>query len=59
MNTNTIISDNYQSFFTNISMKKTLNFFPGKNLHAARWRREREGEMRAHEWSRDRLLCGG
>ena len=57
MNTNTVISDNYQSIFTNISVKKTLNFFPGKNLCAARWRREREEVMRT--WSRDRLLHGG
>ena len=57
MNTNTVISDNYQSFFTNISVKKPLNFFPGKNLRAARWRREREEVVRV--WSRDRLLRGG
>ena len=57
MNTNTVISDNYQSFFTNISVKKPLNFFPGKNLRAARWRREREEVVCT--WSRDRLLRGG
>ena len=38
-------------------MKKTLNFFPGKNLRGARWRREREEVVRT--WSRDRLLRRG
>ena len=33
------------------------NFFPGKNLRAARWRREREEVVRT--WSSDRLLRGG
>ena len=36
METNTVISDYYQPFFTNISVKKPLNFFPGKKVHLAK-----------------------
>ena len=44
--TNTIISDYYQPFFTNKSVKKPLNFLQGKNVHLAKMalRRSRESE---------------
>ena len=39
--------------------EKTLNLFPGKNRACSKMAPRKRREMRAHEWSRDRLLRGG
>ena len=36
MKTNSVISDYYQPYFTNISVKIPLNFLQGKNVHLAK-----------------------
>ena len=58
--TNTVISDYNQPFFTNISVKKPLNFLQGKIVHLAKDGAVKGvGGVCVHKWSLDRLLRGG